>query len=142
MNKLLAIIKREYLAKVRTKFFVIMTILGPLMLFVFTLVPGLLMAMKTGDDTRIAVLDQTEGAQLYEPIRRSLLKLNRDQLSNKQPGIAESVNSNTRERVEKAGKSFTGSFHIEQVDLNGRSVDQIKPELNSRIGRNQLDGYL
>ena len=74
MNKLLAIIKREYLAKVRTKFFVIMTILGPLMLFVFTLVPGLLMAMKTGDDTRIAVLDQTDGAQLYEPIRRSLEK--------------------------------------------------------------------
>ena len=142
MNKLLAIIKREYLAKVRTKFFVIMTILGPLMLFVFTLVPGLLMAMKTGDDTRIAVLDQTEGAQLYEPIRRSLLKLDRDQLSNKQPGIAESVNSNTKERVEKAGKSFTGSFHIEQIDFKGRSVDQIKPELNSRIGRNELDGYL
>jgi ABC-2 type transport system permease protein len=142
MNKLLAIIKREYLAKVRTKFFVIMTILGPLMLFVFTMVPGLLMGMKTGDDTRIAVIDQTEGAQLSEPIRRALLKLERDEVSNKQPGIAESINSNTKERVEKAGKSFSGSFHVEQVALNGRSVDQIKPELNSRIGRNELDGYL
>jgi ABC-2 type transport system permease protein len=141
MNKLLAIIKREYLAKVRTKFFVIMTILGPLMLFVFTLVPGLLMAMKTGDDTRIAVLDQTEGAQLYEPIRRSLLKLEREEV-NKQPGIAESVNSNTKERVEKAGKSFNRSFRVEQVDSNGRSLDQMKPELNARIGRNELDGYL
>jgi ABC-2 type transport system permease protein len=140
MNKLLAIIKREYLAKVRTKFFVIMTILGPLMLFVFTLVPGFLMAMQTGDDNRIAVLDQTDGAQLYEPVRRSLLKLEREEV--KQPGIAESVNSNTQDRVEKAGKSFTVHFHVEQVNLNGRSLDAIKPELNSRIGRNELDGYL
>ena len=36
MNKLWAVIKREYLQRVRTKFFVIMTILGPLMLFAFT----------------------------------------------------------------------------------------------------------
>lgn len=142
MNKLLAIIKREYLTKVRTKFFVIMTILGPLMLFVFTLVPGLLMAMKTGDDTRIAILDQTDGAQLYGQIRRSLLRLEREEVNNKQPGIAESVNSNTKDRVEKAGKSLTGSFHVEQVNSNGRSLDEIKRELNARIGRNELEGYL
>ena len=40
MNKLLAIIRREYLQRVRTKFFVIMTVLGPFMLVVFTIVPG------------------------------------------------------------------------------------------------------
>ena len=54
MNKLRAVIKREYLQRVRTKFFVIMTILGPLMLFVFTILPGLLFSMKAGGDTRIA----------------------------------------------------------------------------------------
>jgi ABC-2 type transport system permease protein len=142
MNKLLAIIKREYLAKVRTKFFVIMTILGPLMLLVFTIVPGLLLGMKAGGDTRIAILDQTEGSKLYEPIRRSLMRLERDEASNRQPGIAESVNSNTKDRVEKAGKSLTGSFHVEQVNANGRSLDHIKPELNGRIGHDDLDGYL
>ena len=42
MNKLLAIIRREYLQRVRTKFFIIMTVLGPFMLVVFTIVPGLL----------------------------------------------------------------------------------------------------
>jgi ABC-2 type transport system permease protein len=72
MNKLIAIIKREYLQKVRTKFFVIMTVLGPLMLVGFTIVPGLLISMKTGGDTRIAILDQTEGTKLYESMRDSL----------------------------------------------------------------------
>ena len=30
MNKFLAVVKREYVTKVRTKFFVIMTVLGPI----------------------------------------------------------------------------------------------------------------
>ena len=63
MNKMLAIIKREYMQRVRTKFFVIMTILGPVMLVVFTIVPGLLFSMKAGGDTRIAIVDQTAGQQ-------------------------------------------------------------------------------
>jgi ABC-2 type transport system permease protein len=142
MNKFLAIVKREYLQKVRTKFFVIMTILGPLMLVVFTIVPGLLLGMKTGEDTRVAILDQTENTKLYDSIRRSLLRLDREQAANKQPGIADAVNSNTKDRVETAGKSLTGGFHVEQVNPNGRSLDEIKRELNARIGRNELDGYL
>lgn len=142
MNKLLAIIKREYLQKVRTKFFVIMTILGPVMLVVFTIVPSLLFSMKTGEDTRIAILDQTGDSRLYDSIRRSLLRLDREQVTNKQAGIADTVNSNTKDRVEKAGKSLTGSFHVEQVNPNGRSLDEMKRELNARIGRNELDGYL
>jgi ABC-2 type transport system permease protein len=37
---------------------------------------------------------------------------------------------------------MTGSFHVEQVIPNGRSLDEIKRELNARIGRGDLDGYL
>jgi len=142
MNKFLAVVKREYVQRVRTKFFVIMTILGPLMLVVFTIVPGLLFSMKAGGDTRIAVLDQTEGVKLYDSIRNSLLKLERDDENNKQPDIADTTNSNTKDRMEKAGKSLTGSFRVEQVNANGRSLDEIKRELNARIGRDELDGYL
>lgn len=142
MNKLLAVIKREYLQRVRTKFFVIMTVLGPLMLVVFTILPGLLFNVKAGGDTRIAILDQTEGVKLYDSVRNSLLKLERDDENNKRPGIAETANSNSRERMEKAGKSLTGSFRVEQVNPNGRSLDETKRELNARIGRDELDGYL
>jgi ABC-type Na+ efflux pump permease subunit len=93
MNKLVAIIKREYLQKVRTKFFVIMTVLGPLMLVVVTILPGLLISMKTGGDTRIAILDQTEGTKLYDSIRESLVKPERDNETNKQSSIGDAANS-------------------------------------------------
>lgn len=141
MNKLMAIIKREYLQRVRTKFFVIMTVLGPLMLVAFTIVPGLLISMKTGGDTRIAILDQTEGTKLYDSIRNSLMKLERDDGNSKQPGLADVANSNSKDRMEKAGRA-TGSFRVEQVNPNGRSLEDIKRELNARIGRDELDGYL
>ena len=142
MNKLLAIIKREYLQRVRTKFFIIMTVLGPLMLVVFTVVPGLLVGMKTGD-TRIAIVDQTEGAKLYEPMREGLLNPDRDneEDDNKQ-NMAGSVNANQKDRMEKAGKSFTGSFRVEEVKLNGRPLEDLRRELNARIGRDELEGYL
>ena len=81
MNKLLAIIKREYLQRVRTKFFVVMTILGPLMLVGFTVVPQLLIGLKTSE-TRLAIIDQTEGAKLYESIRNGLLKPDKDEETN------------------------------------------------------------
>ena len=142
MNKLVAIIKREYLQKVRTKFFVIMTILGPLMLVAFTIVPGLLIGMKTGGDTRIAIMDQTEGVKLYDSIRKSLLKPEGDDEINQRTGIADAANSNSKDRIEKAGKSMTGGFRVEQVNPGGRSLDEIKRDLNARIGRDELDGYL
>ncbi len=141
MNKLLAIIKREYLQKVRTKFFVIMTVLGPLMLVAFTIVPGLLISMKTGGDTRIAILDQTEGTKLFGPIRNSLLKREPESEDGKQPGLAEAANSSSKDRMEKAGKTV-GTFRVDQVNPNGRSLEETKRELNARIGRDELDGYL
>jgi len=142
MNKLVAIIKREYLQRVRTKFFVIMTVLGPLMLLVFTIVPGLLFSLKAGGATRIAVLDQTDGTKLYDSIHSSLLQRERDDESNKPPNIAEASNPNSKDRIENARKSITSSFRVEQVNPNGRALEEIKRELNARIGRDELDGYL
>ncbi|MDQ6652016.1 MAG: ABC transporter permease [Acidobacteriota bacterium] len=144
MNKFLAVVKREYIQRVRTKFFVVMTVLGPLMLVVFTIVPGLLFSIKAGGDTRIAIVDQTDGMKLSDPFRDSLLKDDREDESDSDnsAGIAGSVNANTEDRMQKAGKSLNGSFFVEQVNLRGRALDNVKRELNARIGKDQLDGYL
>jgi ABC-2 type transport system permease protein len=142
MRKLLAIIKREYIQRVRTKFFVIMTVLGPLMLVVFTIVPGLLFSIKAGGDTRIAIVDQTEGAKVYESIRRSLFRDDRSSENDSNAGVAGSLNANTKDRAQTAGRAMSGNFQIEQVNVGGRSIDEVRRELNSRIGRDELDGYL
>jgi hypothetical protein len=44
------------------------------MLAVFTVVPGLLFSIKAGGDTRIAIVDLTEGRKLSKRIRDSLLQ--------------------------------------------------------------------
>jgi ABC-2 type transport system permease protein len=143
MNKLVAIIKREYLQRVRTKFFVIMTVLGPFMLLVFTVVPQLLFSVKAGGDTRIAVVDQTQGAKLYDSIRNALLDQNTDVEDNEnKQSVAESVRENPKDRMEQAGKSLTGSFRVEEAKLDGRSLEDVRTELNARIGRDELEGYL
>ncbi len=59
MRKLLAVIKREYIQRVRTKFFVVMTVLGPVMMLLFTVVPSYLAGIKAGGPTRIAVVDES-----------------------------------------------------------------------------------
>jgi len=56
--KLWAVVKREYVEKVRTKSFVIGTILGPLLMGAMMIVPALA-ARSTSKPLRLAVLDRT-----------------------------------------------------------------------------------
>ena len=48
MKKFFAVVKREYIQRVRTKFFVVATILGPLLMAAFTIVPPLMFGIKSG----------------------------------------------------------------------------------------------
>ena len=58
MIKFLAVIKREYVQRVRTKFFVVATILGPVIMASFVVLPMLLASIQTGGPTRLAVIDE------------------------------------------------------------------------------------
>jgi len=142
MTKFLAVVKREYVQKVRTKLFVIMTVIGPILLLVFTVIPGLIMSIKTGGDTRIAVIDQTDGAKLFESVRESLMRRDRSNDQSAQSNVTNAVNSNSQERMKKAARSLTGNFLIEPVNLKERSLDDVRRELGGKVARDQLDGYL
>lgn len=71
MNKILLIIKREYLTRVRKKSFIIMTLLGPLLMGgVFAAIAY--MAIKGGDTTSvIKVIDETEGQIFSSQLKSS-----------------------------------------------------------------------
>lgn len=49
MDKLIAVIAREYLERVRTKWFIISTVFGPVFLLAVSVLPGLLMARNMRD---------------------------------------------------------------------------------------------
>lgn len=59
-GKLWAVIRREYLERVRTKGFVIATVLGPVLMAIMMIVPALI-ARSTGQALRLAVVDAGSG---------------------------------------------------------------------------------
>ncbi len=60
MNKLLLIIKREYLAKVRNKSFVVMTFLSPILLVAMVILIAFLTKLNDSEKTIIAVLNESD----------------------------------------------------------------------------------
>ncbi|MCI0336529.1 MAG: ABC transporter permease [Acidobacteria bacterium] len=72
MDKLKAIIKREYLTRVKSKGFIIGTIISPLVMMSFAVVPILLTRMGGPGNYRIAVLDQAGDEVLFDRIENLL----------------------------------------------------------------------
>jgi ABC-2 type transport system permease protein len=142
MDKLLAIIKREYIQRVRSRMFLVWTILGPLMLVFFSVVPALVMRIKTGEPTRIAVIDQT--GRMYERVRTALTDEEVRETAEESAGTSavKNINANSQERMRRATRDLAGSYAVEPVNLTGRSLDDAIKELNQRILKNQLDGFL
>ena len=62
MDKLFAIIRREYVEKVRSKWFLVMTFLGPVFFAAVVIIPGVLAARTKASSqvTNIAVLDASQ----------------------------------------------------------------------------------
>lgn len=137
MRKLFAVVKREYIQRVRTKFFVVATILGPLLMVGFTVVPALMFGIKSGGPTRIAIVDQT--GKMYARVEQELLSdrsranPTRKPPSQTQPGFS-STNQTDREP--------DVSFVVEEVRLNGRPLDAVRQELDARVSRKELDGFV
>jgi ABC-2 type transport system permease protein len=71
MNKVLIIIKREYLVRVRSRAFLIGTIVTPILLLGLTLLP-FFFATRGGGVRRVTVLDQSGDPDLFDAINRSL----------------------------------------------------------------------
>lgn len=141
MRKFLAVIKREYLQRVRTKFFVVATVLGPLMMVMFTVVPVYVASINIGDATRLAVID--ESGKIYERFRDALAREHDDDDDEENAGTSTApMNSNQQQRAERTGQVSGQDFEVEQVLLSGRSLEEAKRELNERVRRNELDGYV
>ncbi|PYS72380.1 MAG: hypothetical protein DMF73_08415 [Acidobacteria bacterium] len=143
MKKLFAVVKREYVQRVRTKFFVIATILGPVLMGAFTVVPALMFGMKSGGPTRVVIIDQT--GKLYSRVAREL-QTGRERPSKREtprPPLQPAVGPGaSREQIKQAGRMTEASFVIEEAHLGDRSLEEVKKDLESRIQRHDIDGYV
>jgi ABC-2 type transport system permease protein len=137
MKKFFAIIKREYVQRVRSRFFIVATIAGPLMLVLFTVVPVYIAKMQIGGAIRLAVIDQS--GKLYERFSEALAQPRDEEDENEDSGALAA-----RDREQKGRKQDLGDarFTVEKVSLDGHSLDEIKRQLNDRVKQNELDGYV
>src|SRR5262245_27391748 len=115
MDKLKAITKREYLTRVRSKGFIIGTILSPLIMSSFILLPYFVGRSAGPDKYQIAVLDQSGDAFLFESLGRAL-----EPARPRQP-----LYELRREEIKS------------QAELEAR-----RQELSQSVADKQLDGYL
>ncbi|HEX7722576.1 MAG TPA: hypothetical protein VF397_10485, partial [Pyrinomonadaceae bacterium] len=143
MKKLFVVVKREYIQRVRTRFFVIATILGPLLMAAFTVVPALLMGMKSGGPTRVVIIDQT--GKVYARVAREL-QTGRERPAKRetprpptQPAVGPGA---SQEQLKDAGRMAEASFVVEEARLGDRSLEDVKKDLESRIQRHDIDGYV
>lgn len=141
MKKFLAVVKREYATRVKTKMFIIGTILLPVMMLGFPLLVGFLFSIKAGDATRLAVVDQS--GKVYDKFSERLKsgKPSEEEKERAQ-NPAEQMNKSQAERAKDTAKAFAASFNVERVDLNGRSVDVVRNELEARLKNKDLDAYI
>lgn len=142
MKKFFAVVKREYVQRVRSRFFVVATILGPILMAGFTVVPALMFGIKSGGPTRLAVVDQT--GKMYERVAKELQsdRGTRDQSPPEKAEEPPGLNNDPKERAKQNGKLIQGSFAVEEVKLNGRSVDEVRKDLDARVSRKEIEGYI
>jgi ABC-2 type transport system permease protein len=81
MNKVAIIIRQEFRQKIRSKAFIIMTLLAPALLAASTLLPVLMMKINEGNSKHIAVVDRTgKLAGYFSTIKQSAAKRSKNTL--------------------------------------------------------------
>ncbi len=118
MDKILAIIKREYLIRVRSKGFIIGTILSPLLMASFILVPTVLLSKGERATHRIVILNRSGDASPGERARQELTKRDEDQ------------------------NAKSDRFDITIENISDAQLDARKRELNQEIAANKLEAYV
>ncbi|HET7287475.1 MAG TPA: ABC transporter permease, partial [Pyrinomonadaceae bacterium] len=127
MKKFLAVVKREYLARVRAKMFIVSTFLLPVVMSLFGIVPAIILNIKT-PPVRVAVVDQT--GKMY-----ALLQ---EDHSGDDSGTTNDP-ANVRPGFRRSGSV---NFAFEEVAVANRSIEEIRANLDQRLAARELDGYI
>src|SRR5215213_5919751 len=127
MKKFLAVLKREYVQRVRAKMFIVTTVLLPLFMSLFGIVPAIILSIDAGSPQRLAVVDQT--GRMYGNLSQAL--------KNEAPN-QESTNDNAQQQ---AARGF-GRFVLQEVSAQSQSTEQLRADLDQRLRAKEFDGYV
>lgn len=140
MRKFLAVAKREYRKVVFSWTFLVGTLLAPFILALFAIVPALIMSVKS-EVQKIVVVDQS--GKVAQRLKENLSP---DKIQAKARQAAQdslkNIDASQQERIKTGTRQLGGSFAFVDYDANEKSTEQIRRELNGRIGEKELDSYL
>lgn len=121
MTKFLAVLKREYIQRVRTKMFILSTVLLPVVMSLFGVVPAIILNIDAGGPLRLAVLDQT--GKMYGPFKEAL--------------IGDEPAAEQEDQNRPGPKIPQRQFELELVDAAAQ-----RSELEARLKTKEIGGYL
>ena len=127
MKKFLAVVKREWVQRVRAKMFIVSTVLLPLVMSLFGVVPAIILNIDAGSPQRVAIVDQT--GKMFAQLKQALNSEQTNQQSN----------SNANDLRRSRG---LGNFALEEVNKDNQSIEQLKANLDRRLRAKQLEGYV
>ena len=130
MTKLVAIVKREYTQRVRAKMFIVTTILLPVAMSLFAIVPLLVFSIEGGTPLRLVVVDGT--GKVVDRIKTALI-------DGDEPATDSNSGQVSRSEVEKAAAQ---RFAVESMSTPGLSATEINRELESRLIAKEIDAFL
>jgi ABC-2 type transport system permease protein len=134
VTRVLAIVRREYLERVRSKAFLIATLLGPVLMALLTLAPALLMG-RTGKPLRLALLDGT--GRLARAVED---ELKTKRLQDQPRFIVVSVQTDADEKAETALKAQVLAGDLDgYLKLPPHALEQSKAEYYGKTVSNMVD---
>lgn len=142
MSKFAAVVKREYVQRVRSRMFLVVTLGAPLIVALFTVVPILIAGIRSGGPVRIAVLDET--GRMYERVESALTKSDGDDEEDaaRQNQPAAVMNQNGAERIKEAARASEQGYEVERVESGNESREALIERLDARVKSKELDSYL
>jgi ABC-2 type transport system permease protein len=127
MKKFLAVVKREYIQRVRTKMFIVSTVLLPAVMSLFGIVPAIVFSIET-PPMRIAIVDQT--GRMYAQVRQALFNDDTNQ------------EARANSLVERRGGRGLQRFALEEVSASDQPLEQIRAQMDQRLRARDLEGYI
>lgn len=131
MQRLLAVLRTEYLEKVRTRSFVLGTFLLPVFFSAVTILPSLLMTMGVEKSMSVAVVDSS--GRLFADLKAELE--NDDATS----ADSSSVTTGSGRRSRRVDRT---TFTLLEEPGRDRSREQLVSDLAARVDREELGSFL
>ena len=126
MTKFLAVLKREYIQRVRAKMFIVSTVLLPVVMSLFGIVPAIVLNINAGGPMRVAVIDET--GKLYRRLDEAL---------------ASDASEGEQEEQNRSGPELSRrAFELEQVASVGPDAGAQRAQLEARLRNKEIDGYV